>query len=98
MLLEAIAVFQTRFPKFFVEVAIENAQRMLDLVKSQQVDLGIRTPSRAMRHVTEKHLLDSTIVCAMPLDDPLAKRRSVKIGDLADVALTSVGALESIPE
>ncbi|WP_250517216.1 LysR substrate-binding domain-containing protein [Caballeronia sp. INDeC2] len=98
LLPEAIAEFQARFPKVFVEVAIENAEKMLDLVESQQVDLGICAPFREMKNVTEQHLLDSTIVCAMPSDDPLAKRRSVRIAELHDVALTTVGALESIPE
>lgn len=98
LLPEAIAVFQARFPKVFVEVAVENAERMLDLVESQQVDVGICAPFRAMRNVTEQHLLDSTIVCAMRTDDPLAKRRVVRIDEIDDVALTTVEALESIPE
>lgn len=98
LLPEAIAAFQARFPKVFVEVAIENAEKMLDLVESQQVDLGICTPFREMRNVIEQHLLDSTIVCAMPSDDPLANRRMLRMADLHDVALTTVGALESIPE
>jgi DNA-binding transcriptional LysR family regulator len=98
LLPEAIAAFQARYPKVFVEVAIENAEKMLDLVESQQVDIGICSPFREMRHVNEQHLLDSTIVCAMRVGDPLAKRRTVRIDELNDVALTIVGALESIPE
>jgi DNA-binding transcriptional LysR family regulator len=98
LLPEAIAVFQARFPKVFVEVAIENAEKMLDLVESQQVDVGICAPFRAMRNVTERHLLDSTIVCAMRSDDPLAKRRTVRIDEIDDVALTVVEALEGIAE
>jgi len=98
LLPEAIAVFQMRFPKVFVEVTIENAEKMLDLVESQQVDLGICTPFREMRNVTEQHLLDSTIVCAMRSSDALAARRSVTVAEVDDVALTTVGALESIPE
>ncbi|KXU91882.1 LysR family transcriptional regulator [Caballeronia megalochromosomata] len=98
LLPEAIAAFQARFPKVFVEVAIENAEKMLDLVESQQVDLGICAPFREMRNVTEQHLLDSTIVCAMRSDHPLAGRRSVHLSELRDAALTTVGALESMPE
>lgn len=98
LLPEAIAVFQMEFPKVFVEVTIENAEKMLDLVESQQVDLGICTPFREMRNVTEQHLLDSMIVCAMRSNDTLATRRSVTVAEMDDIALTTVGALESIPE
>ncbi|UTV60472.1 LysR family transcriptional regulator [Burkholderia arboris] len=98
LLPEAITVFQETYPKVFVEVAIENAERMLDLVESQQMDLGICAPFRAMRNVTEQHLLDSTIVCAMRADDPLATRQTVTLADLEAGGLTSVDALEGIPE
>ncbi|ALL68267.1 transcriptional regulator [Paraburkholderia caribensis MBA4] len=94
----AISRFQSNFPKVSVEVTIENAEKMLDLVESQQVDLGICAPFREMRNVTENRLLDSRIVCAVLANDPARKKRTVGIADLSGVPLTTVGALESMPE
>jgi DNA-binding transcriptional LysR family regulator len=98
LLPNVIARFQQEFPHIFVEVTIENAERMLDLVESQQVDIGICAPFREMRHVEETPLLTSRIVCAVSAKDPLRKRKSIRLDELLGQPITVVGALESIPE
>jgi DNA-binding transcriptional LysR family regulator len=98
LLPNVIARFQQKFPNISVEVTIENAERMLDLVESQQVDIGICAPFREMRHVDESLLLKARIVCAVSEKDPLAKRKSIRLDELHERPITVVGALETIPE
>ncbi len=94
----ALAKFQLKFPNISVDISIENTEKMIYLLDSHQIDIGICSPLREMKTVSEYPLLNSTIVCAVSTKDPLATRRSVHASELIDAPIATVGALEVIPE
>jgi DNA-binding transcriptional LysR family regulator len=80
----AIAAFKASRPEVRVEMRITVAAQVVELVNSQQIDLGLSHfpgESPMSRHAV---LGETPIVCAMRPDHPLAARSHLTPEDLAD--------------
>ncbi len=80
----AIATFKASKPDVKFELQIRPRRQIVDLVASQTIDLGFAflVADHASIHLTE--LCRGQIVCVMPPDHPLAKRKEVRPRHLVD--------------
>ncbi|MGF6767888.1 DNA-binding transcriptional LysR family regulator [Paraburkholderia sp. GAS199] len=77
-----IQEFRRTYPSINIEVKVENSWRILDLVETQQIDIGICRPFRELRQVEDTALLKMGIVCVARRDDVITTAPHVGLPDL----------------
>ncbi len=80
-----ISAYRQRFPRVELELRETTSAEIVEAVEARELDTGlVRLP--IMRRVTlELEVIeDDQLVAAVPGDHPLARRRSIALGDLAN--------------
>jgi DNA-binding transcriptional LysR family regulator len=74
------------------------AARVLELVKSGEVDFGLGSCGRVDRELSEQQLLADRLAAFVPNDHPLADKRSVTLREVATFPLILTGRDSSVRE
>jgi len=82
---EILGRFMSDYPGIFVELNIGTREQIVDLVGTQQCDLGIETPPFSDSAIAEVQLSSQPAVCALQEDHPLSCKKTVKPEDLQGV-------------
>ena len=85
----AAAAFRERHPGVEVYLSVAGPGEALDRLKAGEVDLSVLVESGFGREsrddrVDRVHLLDDPMFAALPADHPLARKRTLRLADLAD--------------
>jgi DNA-binding transcriptional LysR family regulator len=85
----AIAAFRSEHPGVELSLTISEPEEFTPLLRSGEIDLALGYDSR-IRHevdgIVRHHLLSDPMFVAMPADHPLARKRHLRLADLADDA------------
>ncbi|WP_027341465.1 LysR family transcriptional regulator [Hamadaea tsunoensis] len=79
-----LAAFKKAHPSIEIELQWSPADDMARRLRAQEVDLCIASQPIPTEGLASAHLFDDAVGVGVPLDHPLAGRRSVSIDDLAD--------------
>ncbi|RTR01471.1 LysR substrate-binding domain-containing protein [Halomonas nitroreducens] len=89
--------FSQAHPGVSVTLQVRSTQQVVDLVASQQFDLGVISGiALDDPAVEERTLADSRLVCALPPGHPLSEREVVRPADLEGEVFVSLGSEQSI--
>ncbi|APE31138.1 LysR family transcriptional regulator [Halomonas aestuarii] len=89
--------FGQAHPGVSVTLQVRSTQQVVDLVASQQFDLGVISGiALDDPAVEERTLADSRLVCALPPGHPLSEHEVVRPGDLEGEVFVSLGSEQSI--
>ena len=91
-----IAALARTHPHIVVRVRDAVAARLVELVKSGDVDVGVGCVVRPDPDVTVEPLFSDRLAAFLPADDPLARRRSLRLRDLAAHPLILTGQDTSV--
>jgi|KBSSwiS6_1023812.scaffolds.fasta_scaffold23266_2 DNA-binding transcriptional LysR family regulator len=98
LLPRAIAGLTTRHEGIAVRVRDVVAARVLELVKSGEVDFGLGSCGRVDRELSEQQLLADRLAAFVPNDHALAEKRSVTLREVAAFPLILTGRDSSVRE
>ena len=98
LLPRAIAGLTTRHQGISVRVRDVVAARVLELVKSGEVDFGLGSCGRGDRELSEQPLLADRLAAFVPANHPLAGKRHVTLRDVATCPLILTGRDSSVRE
>jgi len=65
-----------------IQVLSRSSPNIIDMIATQQVDLGLSTIPVDHPQVSSEHLITFPLVCMLPADHPLADREELHINDL----------------
>ncbi|HUK62043.1 MAG TPA: LysR substrate-binding domain-containing protein, partial [Dongiaceae bacterium] len=82
-----VAEFRNRHPGITVKLRDAVAQRVVDLVKSGEVDFGIGSPTTRDPELKVSHLMDDPVSVVLPPGHPLERRARVGLRDLLHTPL-----------
>jgi DNA-binding transcriptional LysR family regulator len=86
----AIAAFSQRHPAVELSMTLLEPEDSLPMLRAGELDLAITFESRATDAVVEgislAHLLDDPMFLVLPSDHPLARKRNLRLGDVASDA------------
>ncbi len=91
LLPQAIAQFTQDRPKVVIRIRDTPVDDLIDRVVAGDVDLGVGPDRRVAAHVVALPAFDSPWVLWCAPTHPLARKRSLRWGDLQDVALVAAG-------
>ncbi len=91
MLPQAIAQFTQGRPKVVIRIRDTPVDDLIDRVVAGDVDLGVGPDRRVAPHVLAHPAFDSPWALWCAPTHPLARKRSLRWGDLQDVALVAAG-------
>lgn len=83
----AIAAFRAAHPGVELSLILAEPEHSLPLLKSGELDLAIGFDSRVRAEaegIARRHLLSDPMFLVMPADHPLARKRHLRLADLAD--------------
>src|SRR3954449_11304345 len=83
----AIAAFRAQHPGVELSLIIAEPEDSAPMLRSGEIDLALGYDSRirgAVDGIARHHLLSDPMFVAMPADHPLARKRRLKLSDLAD--------------
>jgi DNA-binding transcriptional LysR family regulator len=85
----AVAAFRERHPGVEVVLDAAESRDAMEKLRHGELDLAVLLESgfdseSDDERIEQVHLLDDPMFAALPADHPLARRRTVKLGDLAD--------------
>ena len=83
--------FRERFPGVEVRLRDVVAQRIDTLVRDRDVDFGLGVQARPMQGLQFQPILEDRLCLYIPMDHPLAKRRSVKLSELIAFPIVLTG-------
>jgi DNA-binding transcriptional LysR family regulator len=84
LLPEALAVFHQRYPALELRIREGSTQALLTLIEAGEVDLAVVTLPVTRRGLWATRLFDEELVVVASLDHPLADRKAIDFGELAD--------------
>lgn len=96
LLPEALAELARTHPNVTVRLRDVVAQRVADLLQSEEADLGIGPFARATPGVEIRPLLRDEMVALVPAGHRLARRRSVRLAELARESLVYMDSQSSV--
>jgi DNA-binding transcriptional LysR family regulator len=85
----AIAAFRNAHPAVELSLSLSEPEDCVPLLKSGELDLGIVFESAVREHhdgIDRVHLLEDPMYVVLPADHPLARRRRLRLADLAGEA------------
>ena len=83
----AIAAFRSAHPAVELSLIIAEPEDSAPLLRSGEIDLALGYDSRIrgeLEGIARQHLVSDPMFLAMPADHPLARKRHLKLADLAD--------------
>jgi DNA-binding transcriptional LysR family regulator len=98
LLPQVVARLHDMLPEVLLDIKVENSWRIVDLVETQQIDIGICSHFRTTTHVDAAPLLKLLMVCAVRDDDALARSASLQLTQLAGRPLALVEVFEGMAE
>lgn len=98
MLPAMISKFTELYPGVVVQAKDVVAEKIVEMVKKEEVDFGIGTQVRRDREMTSVRLMVDRLCAFVPLGHPLAKRTSTTLKELAALPLILTGKDSSVRE
>ena len=98
LLPEAIQIFRRRYPGVTVQMKDVVADRLIEMVKKEEVDFGVGTCSHADRELRTTPLLVDSLCAFMPRAHLLARQESVTLRELVNHPLILIGKGTSVRE
>jgi DNA-binding transcriptional LysR family regulator len=85
----AAAAFRERHPGIEIEISVAEPPSALEGLKASEVDIALVVesgfePGARDERIERTHLLDDPMFVALPRDHPLARKRTLRLADLAD--------------
>src|SRR4051812_20536057 len=83
----SIAAFRAAHPGVELSLIISEPEDAFPLLRSGEIDLALGYEGRIRQEldgISRQHLLSDPMFVAMPVDHPLAHKRNLRLGDLAD--------------
>ncbi|MFL6630020.1 MAG: LysR family transcriptional regulator [Vitreoscilla sp.] len=96
LLPDAILACRTRTPGITFLIRDAVAGRVMQLVKDEEVDLGITGGALTETSLEVLHAVDDRLCVVVPAGHPLARRRRVRIEHLVDLPLVLTDPLTSV--
>ncbi|WP_337877376.1 LysR family transcriptional regulator [Elioraea sp.] len=92
----AVEVFRARHQDVSVRLRAMSALEVVNHVADHRADLGVILGDTGDRRVEARPFRSSAIGCALRRDHRLASRRHLTLGDLAGIAVISLGAQQPV--
>ena len=93
---ELIAEYRTRHPGVVVELFDVLSDRCLALVRDGRADFALAAPSVTLQEFDARPIYTDRYYLVCRRDHPLARRRSVRLGDVAGCALINLSRSSSV--
>ncbi|NDW01902.1 LysR substrate-binding domain-containing protein [Salipiger sp. PrR002] len=85
--MEQVARFRQKYPGIKIDISFGNWQEVVTAVRDRRVDLGILTAAPSGSEIYRAPLLYQSLVALVPQTHPFAKRKSLRLADLAGQSL-----------
>ncbi|NOX20580.1 MAG: LysR family transcriptional regulator [Nitrospirae bacterium] len=84
LLPKIIADFRKSRPKIKIHLQVGNSKRIVELLNSGNIDIGLVEGEISRQKITTKKLIDDELCLVLPPQHPLAKRKDVSIFDITN--------------
>ena len=90
---ERVSGILKRYPNVNVTVEVTRSSRILDMVETGQIDIGLALPVRPSGAIVSTHLLGNPAVCVFPVGHAFENKESICPSDLVNEDFLLLGPL-----